>query len=178
MAEEKKPGEEPEISSNETTDVTPAMSARGKKAAKKKKKRSNAAAAGASIADAGSGTTGRRAFEVNGTINLGRKNGVAEIRTQGDTVYEDELGPDMIRYLLDRGEIADRNAPIPPSQADKALAFDHLVDVATRVGAIEVNGSEYSVDDGEEEKVYRGILELRKALTIDRLKELIVEAAE
>jgi hypothetical protein len=122
---------------------------------------------------------GRAAFEVMGTINLGRKDGKADIRTQGATVFGDELGVEMTRYLLNNGEIADRNAPIPPSQAERVVAFEHLLELAVHpsIGALTVKGSVYRIaGEDDDEKVYRGITELRNAVSIDQLKELIVKA--
>jgi len=107
---------------------------------------------------------------------MGRKDGVHDVRNSGDTVYDDELEPTMKRHLLERGEIADRNAPIPPSQAEKVVAFEHLLDVAKQIGAVTINGAEISL--AGEETVYRGLGEFRKGVSIDAIKKAIVEAAK
>ena len=115
----------------------------------------------------------RRGFEVVGTLNMGRKDGgEIDLRNSGETVYEDELGKEMTQYLLGKGEIADRNAPVPPSQADKTLAYDHLFDVARQVGAVKVDGGTFHL--AGEDAPHKGLAEFRRNVTIDQLKSAIV----
>jgi hypothetical protein len=114
----------------------------------------------------------RRGFEVLGTLHMGRKGDVADIRNSGDTVYEDELEKEMTQYLLGKGEIADRNAPVPPSQADKTLAYDHLFDVARQVKAVKVDGGSFQL--AGEDTPHKGLAEFRRNVTIDQLKSAIV----
>lgn len=116
--------------------------------------------------------TTRIGYEVVGTLNMGRVNGELQVRSAGETVYEDELGTEMTQHLLGKGEIADRNKPIPPSQAEKVLAFEHLLDVARQVGAVQIDGGEYRL--AGDEATYKGLIEFRKGVSIDQLKTAIV----
>ena len=120
-------------------------------------------------------TATRKGYEVIGELHMGRdpKTSELKVRKAGETIFADELEPEMITYLLERGEIADRNAPIPPSKAEGVLAHDHLADVAIQVGALKVSGGEYKLTG--EETVYKGTIEFRKAVSIDTLKKKIVE---
>lgn len=122
-------------------------------------------------------TTERTEYEVVGTLSLGRKMGVEDLRRAGDKVYNDELEPEMLQHLLTKGEIVDRNKPLPPTQASQVLAFDHLLDVATKVGAVTVNGGAYQLGD-DDETTYAGIAAFRAAVSIEQLKEAIVEEAQ
>lgn len=116
----------------------------------------------------------RRSFEVLGTLHLGTKDGVKDVRKQGDVVYSDEIGDAaMIQYLIEHKRIVDTNAPVPPSQADATLAFSHLVDVAKETGALVLNGSEFHFS-GNDETVFHGFTELRKRVSIGQLKAAIV----
>jgi|ERR1051326_2295619 hypothetical protein len=119
--------------------------------------------------------TTRKSYEVIGELHMGRepKTGELKVRKAGATVFADELEPEMLTYLLEHGEIADRNAPIPPSKAEGVLAHDHLADVAIQVGALKVSGGEYKF--AGEDTVYKGTIEFRKAVSIDTLKKKIVE---
>ena len=114
----------------------------------------------------------RRAYEVTGTVNLGRVDGELQVRNAGETVYEDELGTEMTQYLLGRGEIVDRNKPIAPSEAEKVVAFEHVLDIARQVGAITVSGGDYTLVG--EETAHKGLIGLRKAVSIEQLKTAIV----
>jgi hypothetical protein len=115
----------------------------------------------------------RRNYEVlGGPIALGRVNGELIQRCAGDTIYEGELEPELLQHLLAKREIADPNAPIPPSQADAVVAFQHLVDVAREVGAIKVSSGNYTLAGDQTQ--HKGMVALRSAVSIDQLKAAIV----
>jgi hypothetical protein len=117
-------------------------------------------------------TGDRRGYEVTGSLNMGRRGDQLDVREAGATVYEDELEPEMVRYLLDKGEIVDRNRPVAPSLAEKVVAFDHMVDVASQVGAVLFDGTTYRLAGDDTPHV--GLVAFRKALSIEQLKAAIV----
>ncbi len=147
----------------------------------KKKSHTPAAAAGSGLihsADATAPATStpaadHRSFEVLGTLDLGIKDGVRDVRKQGDVVDSDELDAAMIQYLIAHKRLADTNAPVAPSQADATLAFTHLVDVAKSTGALVLSGNAFHFA-GQDEPVYQGFTELRKRVSVAELKAAIV----
>lgn len=118
-----------------------------------------------------------RIYEVLGTLNLGRKKGedFPDVRTAGASVTEEELSAggvtaDEIRGLIAKREIADPDAPIAPSEAEGHAALDALADVAQKVGALVRRGARYQIGDDS----FRGVVEFRNGVSIDRLKAAIV----
>lgn len=134
----------------------------------------NAAATPAgSDASADSGPFTRKAYEVLGSINLGRKPGALkpDIRTKGDTLFSDELPADKIRNLLAIGELADTDAPVPPSRAEGFIALGDLLDVAVAAGIVKRDGGSYELGG----RTFRGISELRAGVTRDALKSAVID---
>jgi hypothetical protein len=112
-----------------------------------------------------------RLYEVRGTINLGRlPDGRPDVRTGGATVREDELLPADIKALLASGEIADNNAPVAPSLAEKFQAIDALVDVALQVEALGRDGNDYLLAG----QTFAGLSDFRARATVEQLKAAIV----
>lgn len=123
----------------------------------------------------------QRHFEVLSTIDLGRRGDEKEkkILVAGDTVGEKELHdrgvtPEDIAYLIAKGNIADPDAPLAPSQAEGFAAHDHLADVAQKIGALKRRGSEYKLA-GE---TFKGVTDFRARVSIEQLKSAIVEKAK
>lgn len=125
-----------------------------------------------------------RTFEVIGSISIGRsrdKSGEVErnIRTAGSSVTEEELleagvSEDDIRDLIAKRQIADSDAPIPPSQAEGYAALEALADVAQKIGVLKRKGSEYRFGD----QLFKGVTAFRAGVSIDQLKKAIVEKAK
>ncbi len=123
----------------------------------------------------------QRHFEVLSTIDLGRQADEKEkkILYAGDSVSEKDLHdrgvtPEDVAYLIAKGNIADPDAPLAPSQAEGYAALDHLADVAQKIGALKRRGSDYRLA-GE---TYKGVTDFRARVTIEQLKSAIVEKAK
>lgn len=92
-------------------------------------------------------------------------------------VRESELGktPDEAAETRDRflksGHLIDPEKPIAPSAASSQLAFDHLVDVAEQAGILKRSGADYDLAGQK----FAGIAEFRASVSVDSLKEKIVE---
>lgn len=117
----------------------------------------------------------RKSYEVlGGPINLGRKDGQPDLRKKGQTLYHDELPEADIRALIAKREIADTDAPVPPSQAEGMAALDDLLDVAIAFGVVKRTGADYEIEG----RVFHGISEVRDNVTRDYLKAALVKKAK
>jgi hypothetical protein len=118
----------------------------------------------------------RIGYEVLSTIMLGRQSGQEKKREAGETLYDDEVDGETLQFLLTTGKLADRNKPVPPSQAEGVFAFDHLVDVAKALGVVKYKDGKYSLAGSDAE--HTGLMAFRSAVSIDQLKAAIVAKAK
>jgi hypothetical protein len=125
-----------------------------------------------------------RTFEVLGAISIGRtrdKSGEVQrhVLTAGATVTEEKLlaagvTAEDISDLIAKRQIADGDAPVPPSQAEGYAALEALADVAQQIGVLKRKGSEYRLGD----QTFTGITAFRSGVSITQLKNAIVAKAK
>ena len=125
-----------------------------------------------------SNTSGARAFEVHGTLNLGYKPQTdkktpreLDIRTAGATVTEEELrtigmNDADVEALLTNGTISDPDAPTRPSLAPIYAAHNFGVRLAKHFGLLTQKGTEYTFD-GEK---FSGTEAFRDGVSVERLE--------